>query len=391
MYSLLTIIALSLGQVDDKEFRTKVSANPFECAHARSFHFDKTGRRLVCVTQRGELLVWNDNGESPVVTGLEKKPDGHIFDRAPTSAVLPAGGAEVVLFYRNGRVQVWSTDAGLKTKDLESDRKDFGYAYSSPDGELVAGLSHGREGNSSAILFWNTKDWSSAGSIETAEKLNDFCFTADGRQVLACVGHPTDQKHLGFTGVVAWNLATKKEADRIEYGSGFPIRIAVSPDGRWVATGGGDAVPSGVNARSLSGHLRIFDWESKKFVTEPFTLATDYVRAVQFSPDSRSLYSGLYSLRGGNEYTAGIRAFRVGSIRRVWIPLWEATIGKGNPHEFSVSPNGNDILAPVSGGLQIVDAKDGTVRGAKLKFRFYPEDRDEEKLKELFPALRRAF
>ena len=383
MFRYLTIIAVLLfAPVDDNDVRTKVPTNPFECAHARSFRFDKTGRRIMCVTQRGELLVWNDNGESPVVTTLERTPGGGVFDRAPMSAVLVAGRAEVVLFYLDGRVQVRSIDTGRKIKDLESDRKDFSYAHSSLDGELVACLSHGRQGNSSAILLWNTRDWTTAGKIESAERINDFCFTADGRQVLACVGHPTDQKHLGFTGIVAWNLATKQDAGRIEYGTGFPIRIAVSSDARWVATGGGDAVPVAVNARSLSGHLRIFDWKDKKFVTEPYTLASDYVRAVEFSPDSRSLYSGSFSTPpGGGQYIAGIRAFRVGSVRRVWIPLWDATLGNGNPHELSVSPNGMDILVPDSGKLQIVDANDGAVRGAKLTFRFYPEDRDEEKLR----------
>ncbi len=382
MFGYLTILALLLGPVDDNDVRTTVPTNPFECAHARSFCFDNTGRRLLCVTQRGELLVWNDNGERPVVTTLENKPGGRVFDRAPMSAVLAAGSAEVVLFYLDGRVQVRRIDTGLKVRDLESDRKDFGYAHSSPDGKLVACLSHARAGNSSAILFWNTRDWTTAGRIESTERINDFCFAVDGRQAFACVGHPTDQKPLGFTGIVAWNLATKQETGRIEYGTGFPIRIAVSPDARWVATGGGDAVPVAVNARSLSGHLRIFDWEAKKFVTEPYTLASDYVRAVQFSPDSRSLYSGSFSTPpGGGQYIAAIRAFRVGSVRPVWIPLWEATLGNGNPHELSVSPNGNDILVPDSRNLQIVDAKDGTARGTKLTFRFYPEDRDEKKLK----------
>lgn len=368
MFGYLTTVALLIGPVGDN-LRTTVPKNPFECAHARSFLFDKTGRRLLCVTQRGELLVWNDNGEIPVVTTLEKKPDGRTFDHAPMSAVLAVGGTDVVLFYLDGRVQVWNIDKRQKVKDLKSDRKDFGYAQSSPDGKLVACLSHAREGTSSAILFWDTRDWASAGRIESAERINDFCFTADGRRVFACAGHPTDQKHLGFTGILAWSLATKQEAGRIEYGEGFPIRIAVSPDARWVATGGGDAVPVAINARSLSGHLRIFDWEGKKFVAEPYTLATDYVRAVQFSPDSKYLYSGSDSvLPGGRQSIACIRAYRVGD----WSFEWNATLGSGNPHELSVSPNGMDILAPDNDNLQIIGAKDGTVRGTKLTFRLFP-------------------
>jgi WD40 repeat protein len=367
----LTVVAILVAAADDNDIRTHVPAAAFECAHARSFCFDETGRRLICITQRGELLVWNGNAEHPVVITLEK-PGGGGFDRAPMSAVLANKGQDVVVFYRDGRAQVWSVNGGVKTKELESDRQNFIRACLSPDGELVACLSFRGEGQTSAILLWNTRDWTNAGRIGSAERINDFCFTPDGRNVLACVGHPTDQKHLGFTGIVAWNLASQEEVGRIEYGSGFPGRIAVSPDGRWVATGGGDAILFGGSGRRLSGHLRIFDWERTTFVAEPYTLETVYVRAVRFSPDSKRLYSGSYSVPpGGGEYIAGLRAFRVGD----WVAEWNATLGNGNPHELSVSPNGKDLLVPTGGYLEVVDAKDGISRGAKLAFRSYPEDR----------------
>lgn len=378
MSCYLTIAVLLLGQVGDNDVRTKVPAKPFECAHARSFRFDKTGRKLICVTQRGELLAWNENDEDPTTTVLEKKPGGNIFSRAPISAVLTPGGQDVALFYHDGRAQVWNLSTGTKRQDLVAYRVDLGYSYASPKGDLVACLSYGREATTSAILFWNTRDWTPSGSIETAEKINDFCFSPDGRQLVTCVGHPTDQKDRGFTGIIAWNLASKEETGRIEYDSGFPIRIAMSPNGRWVATGGGDAVPVSANGRRLSGHLRIFDWAEKKFVTEPFALGSDYVRALQFSPDSQSLYSGSFSVpAGGGRYQAEVRAYHSGD----WALMWNATLGFGNPHDLTVSPNGKDILVADSDHLQIVDAKDGSVRGPKLKFRFYPEDADVDKVK----------
>jgi WD40 repeat protein len=283
------------------------------------------------------------------------------------SAVVAHGGRDVVIFYYDGAAHVWSVETGTKIKELEGDRRDFGYAHASPNGDLVACLSYGREGKSSAILFWNTSDWTSAGKIETSERINDFCFTADSQEVRACVGHPTDQRFLGFTGIIGWNVASKEEVGRIDYGPGFPIRVAVSPDGRWLATGGGDAIPVSPIARNLSGHLRIFDWKLKTFVKELYTLPSDYVRAVQFSPDSQHLYSGSYIAPPmGGESLAGIKAFRVED----WVAEWTATLGGGNPHELTISPNGKDILVPDSRHLQIIDAKDGAVRGAKLTFHF---------------------
>ncbi len=370
---LLTFVTIAFAAADDSDLRISAPANPVSLAHARSFGFDPTGRQLIGVTQSGELLAWKDNAENPVVTMLREKV-GDDFRQSPASVVLTNGGRDVAVFYFSGKPEVWTLGGGAKTKELESDRGGFKRAYSSPDGELVAALSSIGEGETSAIVFWRTHDWAIAGAIETPERINDFCFTADGEQVLACAGHPTDQKHLGFTGIVSWNLASKEETGRVEYGSGFPIRIAASADGRWVATGGGDAVPVGRRGgRSLSGHLRVFDWTRKPFLAELYTLPSDYVRSVQFSPDSKFLYSGAYSVSSeGGQPRAEVRAFRISD----WGAAWSTKLGHGNPRELSVSPNGQDILVTDDDALRIVDAKDGTIRGAKLKFGMVMQNQD---------------
>lgn len=364
MFRCWLVLVLFCGLVQADETRVVVPAEPVECGHFRAGFFDATGRKLICITQRGEMLVWkgdgeNNSGDRPLVTNFDQKADPGDFGRAPMSAVL-AGNDQIVLFYLDGRVQVWNVETGMKVRDLECDRKQFGYSYLSPDGQVVGVLSYAKEGESSAILFWNTRDWTPAGRIEVADRIYDFCFAAKGSLVLACVGYPTDEKEKGFTGIMSWNLDTKEEMASVEYGSGFPIRITASPDGRWVACGGGEAVPVRPNARNLSGHLRVFDWSDKDVATEKelYTLPHDYVRAVRFSPDSKFLYSGANS---------ELRAFRTSD----WLGLdWEEKVGGDNPHEIVVSPNGKDILVPTSRSLKIIDAKDGTVRGSKLTFKF---------------------
>jgi len=88
---------------------------------------------------------------------------------------------------------------------------------------------------------------------------------------------------------------------------------------------------------------------------------------VQFSPDSKHLYSGSFLERPmGGSYIAGLRAFQVGD----WSSEWTSTLGNGNPAEIAVSPNGKDILVPDEGHLEIIDAKDGKVRGKMLSFHF---------------------
>jgi hypothetical protein len=106
-------------------------------------------------------------------------------------------------------------------------------------------------------------------------------------------------------------------------------------------------------------------------VTEPYTLATDYVRAVKFSPDGKRLYSGVDST------PPAVRAFGADD----WRLLWDTAVGSGNPDEITVAPNGLDILVCTSEGLHIVGAEDGAVRGSLLKFRSYPDEREDEERK----------
>jgi len=352
----------------------KGASASFECAHSQQFCFDRTGEKLVGVTQRGELLFWpSPDAAIPVVIPLDKKLEGNVFHRMPMGAAFNADGPHVMLFYYDGRVQLWDVVARRKVKDLPTDRTGLSSARRSPDGKRIACVSRGREGEVSAILFWNTQDWSPAGQIESNDPIGDFCFTPDSRQVLLAVGYSTDRKNDGFTGIVAWDIEAKKDLVSIEYGGGFPIRIAMSSDGRWVATGGGDAVPVAANARRLSGHLRIFDWKEKKLAAEPYTLPSDYVRALTFSPDGQRLYSGSYTALNG-PYQASVRCF---SAANNWKEDAKIELGPGNPHEMSISPDGRRLLVPDTEGLKAIDADTRKVTKTMLKFRFYPEDEKE--------------
>jgi len=358
--------------LDDKT----AASEPLETAHSRCFSFDGTGNRLVGVTQRGDLLFWKaKDAAKPIVIKLEQQPVLTPFNVSPSGVALDREGKHAALFYHDGRAQVWDLQAGGKVKDLTCDQKRLSYACRSPDGKLIACLSYPEEPyGPSRVLLWNTNDWSPAGQLETLQRgyyVHDYCFSADGGRVFACVGYPTDLKNRGFTGIVAFDLKSKKEIERLEYGEGFPVKIAVSPDGRWVATGGGDAVPTGGDGRNLSGHLRIFDWKAKKLAAEPYMVGSDYVRCVAFSPDGKRLYSTAETLPpSGNQYTGELRAFVVGDWRHDWTAALAST-----PHEMAVSTDGLSILIPDRYGLKVFDSRAGKLMGEKLRFRFTDEDK----------------
>ena len=210
----------------------KIPAEPFECAHTRAICFDRTGSRFLTVTQRGELLFWDKGADHPVVTPLEKKSDGGPFDRGPLGVAIDHGGRHAILFYFDGRAQVWDVSARRKVTDLTTEHKGLSNAKLSPDGKLVACLSREARSDSTAILFWNTKDWTPAGRIDGKDTIYDYGFMPDGGRILAAVGYSTDQKDKGFTGLVTYDFATKSELEKVEYGSGFPVCMAISPDAR---------------------------------------------------------------------------------------------------------------------------------------------------------------
>jgi len=373
MFPSLMVLTLSFLNSDDK---SSAAPAPYECGHARTVCFDKTGARFIVITQRGEILYYSSRDVvKPVVITLPRKPSGSIFDRGPSGAALNHEGTQAILFYHDGRVQVWDVVAGRKVKVLPNEHKGLSYAHRSPDGTLVACQSRegGRFEDTGKILLWNTRDWTSAGLIECTDCIYDHCFSPDGRQVVLAVGYPTDRKNNGFTGIVAMDIETKQEVGSIEYGSGFPVRIAMSPDGRWIATGGGDAVPTSPNGRSLSGHLRIFDWKEKKLVAEPYTLSSDYVRALAFSIDGNHLFSGSYEGYNGPG-TASVRCFAPSNN---WKEDHKIQLGHGNPDLISISPDAKAVFVRDSDALQLIDAQALKFTRTVQKFKFYPEDQEE--------------
>ena len=86
-------------------------------------------------------------------------------------------------------------------------------------------------------------------------------------------------------------------------------------------------------------------------------------------PISKTL-CGPYSIRD-NRYAAALRAFATRDSRE----MWTATLGPGSPVHHTVTPDATAILVDDSERLNVIDAHDGSTKGALLKFRFYPEDR----------------
>jgi WD40 repeat protein len=95
--------------------------------------------------------------------------------------------------------------------------------------------------------------------------------------------------------VKVFEVASGKELVRLPHENVVVYAIAFSPDGRYLATGGGD--PTGISA-GTSGIARVFEAESGKEIAR--LPHDDLVYSVVFSPDGRYLDTVL--VPSGSEY-----------------------------------------------------------------------------------------
>ncbi len=125
-----------------------------------------------------------------------------------------------------------------------------------------------------------------------------------------------------FRGIKVWDTTTGKEVKRFTYDAGFPLAVAISPDGKWLASGGGGAIPVAPDASRLEGSLKVWDWGSGKLQKSLAEKSQGYFRAVAFSKDSTRLVAG----SPGPDVTRNSNTFVSSVVHcwevKNWTPLW---------------------------------------------------------------------
>lgn len=198
-------------------------------------------------------------------TGNEVKRWGHPKD--VNGLVLSRDAGTMLTGCDDEKVYLWNVSTGEEIRKF-SGHSNYVYAVAfAPDGRHIAS-----GGVDKTVRFFDLNTGQLLKTFDGhTESVTNVVFTADSRYILSS----------GDSVIHVWDTTTGKEARRIEGHTGRIPALAISSDGRRLATGSDD--------RSI----KVWDVISGKLL-HTFTGHTDTVTCVAFSADGRRIVSGSY-------------------------------------------------------------------------------------------------
>jgi WD40 repeat protein len=333
--------------------------------------FDPQGKRLVSADRGGTVKVWDSQGK--VLDSLQGHTNGinHL-------AFSPEG-KRLATASLDGTCKIWNTDNWQELRSLPANGKTFEAVAWSRNGKLLAG------GDDEQVILWDAESYKELRTLNTPGK-GLLAFSPDGCTLFTARHNCTGMERHAFT---RWDVTTWKAKAPLELPTrGVPACFLLGQDGRTVFV---------TMCPPVELQLGAYDAETGQ---ERFGLHRhrEGVLAVAVSPDGRTLASGsadhtvrLWDLAGWRP-TEPLPPSRdlPGHTNRVWsvafspdakllasassdgkILLWDAATGS-KVHEMTghsqsqqgacltFSPDGRTVLAGgQSGTVNRWDVKTG--------------------------------
>jgi len=203
-------------QPDAEDPRLRVFGLTFECARLSG-----DGKTLLTAKTRDNTLVVWDLAKAAEVRRLScTMVSPYCFD-------LSADGKTLVTANGN-HIDIWDLPAGKQLRQLQGHQQAVTTVTISPDGKTVASFSQG------SLRWWDATTGKELDSEEVTASYAALTFSADGKML--AVAHDDGE---GGGRVAIYDVATREESVAIDAYLPGIYTLALSPDGKTLATGSG--------------------------------------------------------------------------------------------------------------------------------------------------------
>jgi RNA polymerase sigma factor (sigma-70 family) len=337
-------------------------AEPEQGEDVMAVKYGSTGEWMATAEMDGTVRLWNIKTQrlGPVLRGPNRMVRSVAF--TPDSETLVASSDD-------GKIYVWDVRMGKLRMTLEGHSGWVCSVALASDGKTLASSARSFEQGIPScreLKIWDLARGKLVRDIECNDDIASggacsLAFAPETRLLAAaCCGE--------FRGIKVWDATTGKEVKRFTYNGGFPLAIAISPNGKWLASGGG--VGPG------DGSLKVWDWGSGKLQQALVKNSNGYFRAVAFSKDSMRLVAGSTGpevTRNNTNYLSSV--VHCWEAKR-WSRLWTVQGLYGEVWSLDLSPDGQRVARSDTSGTAVIDAALGRMQGYRMITPRYVDTED---------------